>query len=61
MENSNNFTIPKYNLQKNPLKETQKSFKIFITSVTNLKFQHKKPKYHVSKKSLYKNRPNIIT
>jgi hypothetical protein len=36
----------KYNLQKNPLKET-KNLQDIIT-LTNLKFQHK-PKYHLSK------------
>jgi len=44
-------TMQKYNLQKNPLKET----KILQDIITNFKFQHK-PKYHLSK-SLYKNRP----
>jgi hypothetical protein len=36
--------MQKYNLhkKKNPLKETQKSFKIIYNSITNnLKFQHK--------------------
>jgi hypothetical protein len=41
------FTMPKYNLQKNPLKET-KILQDIITPVPNLKFQHK-PKYHLSK------------
>jgi len=41
------FTMPKYNLQKNPLKET-KILQDIITLITNLKFQNK-PKYHVSK------------
>jgi hypothetical protein len=38
------FTMQKYNLQNNPLKETQ----ILQDSITNLKFGHK-PKYHLSK------------
>jgi hypothetical protein len=38
------FTMQKYNLQKNPLKET----KILQDFITNIKFQHK-PKYHLSK------------
>jgi hypothetical protein len=41
------FTMPEYNLQKNPLKET-KILQVILTLITNLKFQHK-PKYHVSK------------
>jgi hypothetical protein len=37
--------MQKYNLQKNPLKETKILQDIIITSIiTNLKFQHK-PKY----------------
>ncbi len=39
--------MPKYNLQKNPLKET-KILQDIITPVPNLKFQQK-PKYHLSK------------
>jgi hypothetical protein len=39
--------MPKYNLQKNPLKETQNPSR-YYNSVTNLKVQHK-PKYHLSK------------
>jgi hypothetical protein len=42
------FAMQKYNLQKNPLKETKILQDIIITLLTNLKFQHK-PKYHVSK------------
>jgi hypothetical protein len=41
------FTMPKYSLQKNPLKET-KILQNIITLITNLKFQHK-PKYNLSK------------
>jgi len=39
--------MPKYNLQKNPLKETQNPSR-YYNSVTNLKVQQK-PKYHLSK------------
>jgi hypothetical protein len=46
--NSNNFTMPKYNLAKNPLKETKNPSRYYYNSRTNLKFQHK-PKYHLSK------------
>jgi len=36
------FTMPKYNLQKNPLKETQNPSRYYYNSIiTNLKFQHK--------------------
>jgi hypothetical protein len=43
------FTMQKLLSSKNPLKETQKSFKIYYnTIITNLKFQHKS-KYHLSK------------
>jgi len=43
------FTMQKYNLQKNPLKETKILQDIIITLfIPNLKFQHK-PKYHLSK------------
>jgi hypothetical protein len=45
--NSNNFTMAKCNLQKNPLKETKNPSR-YHNSRTNLKFQHK-PKYHLSK------------
>jgi hypothetical protein len=45
------FILEKYNLQKNPLKET-KNLQDIITLITNLKFQHK-PKFQ---KSSYKNR-----
>jgi hypothetical protein len=43
------FILQKYNLQKNPLKETKILQDIIITLITNLKFQHNKPKYHLSK------------
>jgi len=49
--------MQKYNLQKNPLKETQNPSK-YYNSLTNLKFQHK-PKYHFFKKSSYKISPII--
>jgi hypothetical protein len=42
-EKLKHFTTQKYNLQKNPLKETRD-----YNSVTSLKFQHK-PKNHLSK------------
>jgi hypothetical protein len=42
------FILQKYNLQKNPLKET-KILQDIITLITNLKFQHNKSKYHLSK------------
>jgi hypothetical protein len=35
------FTRKKYNLQKNPLKETKILQDIIITLITNLKIQHK--------------------
>jgi hypothetical protein len=38
----------KYNLQKNPLRETKILQDIINSIITNLKFQHK-PKYHISK------------
>jgi hypothetical protein len=41
------FTVQKYNLPKNPLKENQNASR-YCNSITNLKFQHK-PKYNVSK------------
>jgi hypothetical protein len=41
------FTMQKYDLQKNPLKETQNPSR-YHNSNTNLKFQHK-PKCHLSK------------
>jgi hypothetical protein len=41
------FTTQKYNLQKNPLKET-KILQDNYNSITDLKFQHK-PKYDLSK------------
>jgi hypothetical protein len=41
------FTMQKYNVQKNPLKET-KILQDIITLITNLKLQHK-PKFHLSK------------
>jgi hypothetical protein len=40
------FTMQKYNVQKNPLKET-KILQDIITLITNLKLQHK-PKFHLS-------------
>jgi len=40
--------MPKYNLQKNPVKETKNPSR-YYNSITDLKFQHK-PKYiHPSK------------
>jgi hypothetical protein len=42
------FTMQKYNLQNNPLKESQNPSIYNYNSITNLKFQHK-PKYHLSK------------
>jgi len=42
------FTMQKYNFQKNPLKETKILQDIIITSITDLKLQHK-PKYHLPK------------
>jgi len=42
------FTMPKYNLQKNPMKETQILQEYHNSITANLKFQHK-PKYHLSK------------
>jgi len=39
------FTMQEYNLQKNPLKETES---LPDNSITDLKFQHK-PKYLLSK------------
>jgi hypothetical protein len=44
------FTMQKYNLQKNPLKET-KNLSRYYNLVTNLKLQHK-PKYHFFQKIL---------
>jgi hypothetical protein len=41
------FNMQKYNLSKNPLKETQNPSR-YYNSITNLKFQHK-PKYYLSK------------
>jgi hypothetical protein len=41
--------MPKYNLQKNPLKETKNPSRYYYNSIIiNLKFQHK-PKYHLKK------------
>jgi hypothetical protein len=37
-------TMQKYNLRKNPLKETKILPRYYYNSITNLKFQHK-PKY----------------
>jgi hypothetical protein len=46
----NYFTMQKFNLsKKNPLKETKNSSKYYNFIINNLKFQHKKPKYHLSK------------
>jgi len=42
------FTMQKYNLAKNPLKETQNPSRYYNSIITNLKFQHE-PKYHLSK------------
>ncbi len=53
------FTMQKYNLQK-VLYKKPKSFKIFDSSITNLKFQHKLKKNMNYQKSSYKNRPIII-
>ncbi len=53
------FIMQKYNLQKKPLKET-KILQDITTLLTNLKFQNK-PKYHLSKKSSYKNIDLFIT
>jgi hypothetical protein len=39
-ENFKYFTMQKYNLQKNPLKETKNPSR-YHDSITNLKFQHK--------------------
>jgi hypothetical protein len=47
METQIYFTMQKYNLPKNPLKET-KILQDIINSVTSLKFQHR-PKYPLSK------------
>jgi hypothetical protein len=41
------FILQKYNLWKNPLKETKNPSR-YYNIVTNLKFQHK-PKYQISK------------
>jgi hypothetical protein len=35
------FTIQKYNLPKNPLKENQNPSRYYNSIITNLKFQHK--------------------
>ncbi len=51
------FTIQIYNLQKNPLKETPKSFKILYKSITNLKFQHKPKISSFKTPCIIKNRP----
>jgi hypothetical protein len=51
-----NFTMQKYNLQKNPLKETKTFQNIVTLLLGNLTFQHK-PKYIIFQKSSYKNRP----
>jgi len=42
------FTVQKYHLQKNPLKETKILQDVINSIITNPKFQHK-PKYHLSK------------
>jgi len=53
------FSMQKYNLLKNPLKETQNPSSYYY-SISNLKFQHK-PNYHVSKILIFlKKRPFII-
>jgi hypothetical protein len=46
-ENFKYFTMQKYNLQKNPLKETKNPSR-YHNSIISLKFQHK-PKHHLSK------------
>jgi hypothetical protein len=51
------FTMQKYTLPKNPLKENPNPSSYYNSIITNLKFQHK-PKYHLSK-SGYKNTPMI--
>jgi len=49
METQIYFTMQKYNLQKNPLKQNQNPSRSYDNSIiTNLKFQHK-PKYHLKK------------
>jgi hypothetical protein len=56
------FTMQKFNLpQKNPSKRNQNPSRYYYNSVIiiNLNFQHK-PKYHLSKILVYKNR-HIIT
>jgi hypothetical protein len=47
--------MQKYNLQK----RKNQNPSTYYNSIINLEFQHK-PKYHLKKKSSYKNRPNII-
>jgi hypothetical protein len=48
METPNIFTMPKYSIQKNPLKENQNPSRYCNSMSNTLKFQHK-PKYHLSK------------
>jgi hypothetical protein len=52
------FSMPKYNLQKNPLKETKILQRYYYNSITNLKFQHK-AKISSFKNAHIKNRPII--
>ncbi len=54
-ENANISACKKYNLQKNPQKETKILQDIIINSITNLKFQLK-PKYIIFQKSSYRRR-----
>jgi len=43
---------------KSSIKKNPKSLRYYNSMITNLKFQHK-PKYHLSKMLILKNRPNI--
>ncbi len=52
-ENSNIFTMQKHDL----LKKTTILQDIIINSITNLQFPNTSPKYHLSKKSSFRNRP----
>jgi hypothetical protein len=54
------FTMQKYNLQNNPLKENQNPSRYYNSIITNIEFQHK-PKISSFKNSHIKNRPIIIT
>jgi hypothetical protein len=54
------FSMRKYNLQKNSLKETLNPSRYYYNSLTNLKFQQK-PKNIIFQKSSYKKiRPIIV-